>query len=39
MEVWRAPRLPNERQSDLKVCPDTSWLLDMRGVVAEATIP
>jgi hypothetical protein len=39
MEVWRAPRLPNERHPDLKVCLDTSWLLDMRGAVAEAMIP
>jgi hypothetical protein len=39
MEVWRTPRLPNERQPDLEVCPDTSWLLDIRGAVVEAMIP
>jgi hypothetical protein len=39
MEVWHVPRLPNEWQPDLEVCPDTSWLLDMRGAVVEATIP
>jgi hypothetical protein len=38
MEIWCVPRPPNEKQPDLKVCPGTSWLLDMRGAAAEATI-
>jgi hypothetical protein len=39
MEVWHVVRLPNGRQPDLEACPDTSWLLDMRGAVAEVMMP
>jgi hypothetical protein len=38
MEVWRVPRPPNERQPDIELYPDNSWLLDMRGAVAEVMI-
>jgi hypothetical protein len=38
MEVWHIPRPPNERQPELKVCPDTNWLLDMKEAVVEAMI-
>jgi hypothetical protein len=38
MEIWCEPRPPSGKQPDLMVYPDISWLLDMRGAAAEATI-
>jgi hypothetical protein len=38
MEIWHVPRPPNEKQPNLMVYPDISWLLDMRGAAAEAMI-
>jgi hypothetical protein len=39
MEVWHISRLPNGRQPNLEACPGISWLLAMKGAVAEVMIP